>query len=105
MYLKICAIKFFLRKLYKIIDLEQLETGEVEVKTTSWKHVTQMACIYIFFLLLTLLFYYGYITSKGNIFILLVATVSLFVWTLVCNISVKEGWTSVKFVNKKKGNK
>lgn len=47
------------RRLYKIIDLEQLETGEVEVKPQSWKHVTQMACIYIFFLLLTLLFYYG----------------------------------------------
>ena len=87
------------RNLYKIVDLTHLDKTYVKVKPQSFKHFIQIVSIYLFSLLFAALCYVTYI-SDGNLFILLVGSAMLFVLTVVSNISVKEGWTPIKFINK-----
>ncbi len=87
------------RNLYKIVDLTHLDKTYVKVKPQSFKHFIQIVSIYLFSLLFAALCYVTYF-SDGNFFILLVGSAMLFVLTVVSNISVKEGWTPIKFINK-----
>ena len=81
------------------VNLNQLRKREVNVKPQSFKQVIQMIISYVFFLFFVVIFYYSYIIDN-NLLILLVASASLFVLTIISNISVKEGWTTIKFINK-----
>ena len=87
------------RDLYKKVNLEQLDKSYVKVKPQSFKHVFQMILTYLFFLSFASLSYVTYF-SLENIFVLLMGSIMLFVSLLVVNISVKEGWTKIKLINK-----
>src|SRR5699024_11103779 len=87
------------RDFYKMVNLELLDTSYVTVKPQSFKHVFQMILTYLFFLSFATLCYVTYF-SLENIFLLLTGSIMLFVSLLVVNISVKEGWTKIKFINK-----
>src|SRR5699024_9255639 len=87
------------RDLYKKVNLEQLDKSSVKVKPQSFKHVFQMILTYLFFLSFASLSYVTYF-SLENIFVLLMGSIMLFVSLLVVNISVKEGWTKIKLINK-----
>ena len=87
------------RDLYKKVNLDQLDKTYVKVKPQSFKHVFQMILTYLFFLSFASLCYVTYF-SLENIFLLLTGSIMLFVSLLVVNISVKEGWTKIKFINK-----
>jgi len=58
-----------------------------------------MILTYLFFLSFASLSYVTYF-SLENIFVLLMGSIMLFVSLLVVNISVKEGWTKIKLINK-----
>src|SRR5699024_9597738 len=85
--------------LYIMVNLVQLYKSYVKVKPQSFKHVFQMTLTYLFFLSFASLSYVTYF-SLENIFVLLMGSIMLFVSLLVVNISVKEGWTKIKLINK-----
>lgn len=87
------------KSLSEKVNLNQLRKREVNIKPQSFKQVIQMIISYVFFLFFVVIFYYSYIIDN-NLLILLVASASLFVLTIISNISVKEGWTTIKFINK-----
>lgn len=83
--------------LYKKVNLNQLDKTYVKVKPQSLKHIFQMIIIYLFFLSFAALFYVTYL-SLENIFLLLMGSIMLFVSLIVVNITVKEGWTTIKML-------
>src|SRR5699024_8195810 len=85
------------KSLSEKVNLNQLRKREVNIKPQSFKQVIQMIISYVFFLFFVVIFYYSYIIDN-NLLILLVASASLFVLTIISNISVKEGWTTIKFI-------
>lgn len=87
------------RDLHNKVDVTQLEKLYVKVKPQSFKHVFQMIFSYVFLMSLMALFYVTYFPME-NIFLLLIANVLLFGLTFSSNIVVKEGRTTIKFINK-----
>src|SRR5699024_8886884 len=87
------------RDLQNKVDITKLEKLYIEVKPQSFKHVFQMIFSYAFLMFLMALFYVTYFLME-NIFLLLMANILLFGLTFSSNIVVKEGLTTVKFINK-----
>lgn len=100
LFLRLYVNRVKQRDLYKIVNLNQLDKSFIKLNPQSLKHIFQQLTIYIMFLFLFVMAYYLYITLEGNILVLFAGSAMLLVLTIVSNISVKEGWTTIKFINK-----
>lgn len=95
-------IRLFVNKvkfhdLYKHVDLKQLERFEIKVKPQSFKHIGQMFASYIFFLFFSVMSYIMFFLD-GNVFVLIGGAAMLIMFSLVVNITVKEGLTKIEFI-------
>ena len=86
------------RHLYNKVDLSQLKKSYVKVKPQSFKHFMLVISFYVFFMFMSVLFFVTYFPLE-NIFLLLMANASLLALTFTSNIVVKEGWTTIKFID------
>lgn len=87
------------RDLYNKVDVTQLEKSYVKVKPQSFKHFMQTIFSYGFFMFMSVLFFVTYFPLE-NIFLLLMANALLLALTFTSNIVAKEGWTTIKFIDK-----
>ncbi|MGY0691194.1 DUF443 family protein [Virgibacillus sp. FSP13] len=91
----------FKKKLHNIVSLEELSTKKLWIRPKSIKHFFKVVVIYLFFLVLTLVFFYLSIADPD--IITLIFTMIALIFLLITSAGpVTMGTTTVKFRGSKK---
>lgn len=91
------------KKLKFFVNLDKLPRHKLWINPNSTKQVLKLVALFLMFVSLNVLFFATYIETS-NIMMLFISSLFFFFYLLTPRITVEEGYTTVKFKNRKHAN-